>query len=77
MTPDDIQKAITDKHATGGMQVKLENCVDALRSGVKRVHILNGFKKNVLTGEVYTSSGSGTMIVRKAEKTKYRKEVEG
>lgn len=77
MTPDDIQNAIDDKHATGGMQVKLENCVDVLRSGVKRVHILNGFKKDMLRNEVYTAGGSGTMIVRKAEKTKYTKEVEG
>lgn len=76
MTPTDIENAIADGHATGGMQVKLENCIDALKSGVKRVHILNGFKKDMIMGEVYTSNGAGTMIVRKGEKTKYKQEVQ-
>ncbi|MEM6780269.1 MAG: acetylglutamate kinase [Pseudomonadota bacterium] len=75
LTPADIEQMINDKTVIGGMQVKLENCVDALRAGVKRVHILNGFKKDMLRNEVYTKAGTGTMIVRQAEKTKYDKEL--
>lgn len=44
------------------------------RSGVKRVHILNGFHKDVLREEIYTSSGAGTMIVRRREKERYEAE---
>lgn len=75
LTPADIKTLIEVGEVTGGMQVKLENCVDALQSGVKRVHILNGFKKDSLREEVYTSAGSGTMIVRQGEKKKYEQEI--
>jgi len=60
------------------MRVKLENCIYAVRNGVKRVHILNGFKENVLIDEIYSSKGVGTMIVDEKEKTKYiDEELEG
>lgn len=69
----EIEQLITDKTVTDGMKVKLENCIHAVRSGVKRIHILNGFKKDVLRNEIYTSSGIGTMIVRHKEKNAYIK----
>ena len=56
------------------MRVKLENCIQALRSGVRRVHILNGFKKDFLRDEIYTSKGIGTMIVSEDEKDIYLKQ---
>ncbi len=67
----ECEKFIKDGIVTGGMQVKLENCINAVRMGVKRIHILNGFKQHALRDEVYTSEGTGTMIVREAEKAKY------
>lgn len=70
----EIEQLIADGIVTDGMQVKLENCIIALRSGVKRVHILNGLKKDALKNEIYTSKGFGTMIVREKEKKKYIKE---
>lgn len=70
----EIEKLIKDGIVTDGMQVKLENCIHALRSGVKRVHILNGLRKDTLKDEVYTSTGSGTMIVREEEKNIYLKQ---
>ena len=73
LTTNEIEQLIKDKIVTDGMKVKLENCVDALRSGVKRIHILNGFKKDSLLKEVYTAGGSGTMIVRQKEKDNYLK----
>lgn len=75
LTASELQDLIDDEVVSGGMQVKLENCIDALKSGVKRVHILNGFKKDTLKNEVYTGSGAGTMIVRRAEKRNYEKEL--
>lgn len=74
LTAREIEELIKKGIVTDGMQVKLENCVTALRSGVKRVHILNGFKKDALRDEVYTSTGSGTMIVREKEKKVYMKQ---
>ena len=74
LTAKEIEKLIKDNIVTDGMRVKLENCISALRSGVKRVHILNGFKRDALRNEVYTADGFGTMIVREKEKKKYLKE---
>lgn len=74
LTAKEIEQLIADGIVTDGMQVKLENCISALRSGVKRVHILNGFKKDALRNEIYTSEGFGTMIVRENEKKRYIKE---
>lgn len=75
LTASELEQRIADGTVTGGMRVKLESCIDALRSGVKRVHILNGFCKNALHDEVYTPSGTGTMIVRQREKNAYEREV--
>jgi len=74
LTATEIEQLIADKIVTDGMRVKLENCVNALRDGVKRVHILNGLKKDTLRNEIYTAEGKGTMIVRANEKKKYIKE---
>jgi acetylglutamate kinase len=71
LTVKDIEKLIKEKIVTDGMKVKLENCMNALKSGVRRVHILNGFKKDTLRDEIYTSRGIGTMIVRDKEKQNY------
>lgn len=45
-----------------GMIPKLGACVDALRAGVERAHILNGTIPHALLLEVYTNEGIGTMI---------------
>ena len=74
LTVREIESLIKNKIVTDGMRVKLESCIQALRSGVKRVHILNGFKKDTLRNEVYTSGGSGTMIIREKEKLIYLKQ---
>lgn len=74
LTAREIEGLIEDKIVTDGMRVKLESCIHALRSGVNRVHILNGFKRDSLRNEVYTSSGTGTMIVREKEKQLYLKQ---
>lgn len=74
ITAGELQAFIDDGVVKDGMRVKMENCIEALHAGVKRVHILNGFKKDMLRDEVYTSTGAGTMIVRRTEKRKYEKE---
>jgi len=74
LTAREIEQLIADKIVTDGMQVKMENCIHAVRNGVKRIHILNGLKRDALRNEIYTKTGIGTMIVREKEKNKYLKE---
>lgn len=75
LTGRQTEQLIADGFVTGGMQVKLENCIAALRSGVKRVHIINGFTKDALKKEVYTKEGIGTMIIRHKNKKLYELEL--
>jgi acetylglutamate kinase len=45
-----------------GMLPKLRSCLEALRGGVKRAHIINGTVKHALLLEIYTPEGIGTML---------------
>lgn len=49
----------------GGMLPKLKNCVDAVRNGVSRVHILDGRIPHCLLLEFFTNKGIGTAIIHK------------
>ena len=49
--------------ATGGMIAKLQNLFDPLKRGVKSAHVISGSERNALLAEVFTDSGTGTMIV--------------
>jgi acetylglutamate kinase len=46
-----------------GMIPKVEACLDALRSGVKKTHIIDGRVRHSLLLEIYTDRGVGTEIV--------------
>jgi acetylglutamate kinase len=46
-----------------GMIPKVEACLDALRAGVKKTHIIDGRLKHSLLLEIYTDRGVGTEIV--------------
>ena len=48
--------------ATGGMLPKLTNCINALKEGVSRVHILDGRIPHCLLLEIFTNRGIGTAI---------------
>lgn len=75
ITDEDIPNLIADGTATGGMQVKLENCLHALKEGVKRIHLINGFEKDALIKEIYDAEGRGTMILLKEEYDSYTNEM--
>jgi acetylglutamate kinase len=45
------------------MLPKVEACLDALRAGVKKTHIIDGRLKHSLLLEIYTDVGVGTEIV--------------
>jgi acetylglutamate kinase len=59
---DGLEKLIGDGKVSEGMIPKVESCVDALRTGVRRAHILDGRLPHALLLELFTSEGVGTMV---------------
>lgn len=51
----------------GGMLPKVASATRCLEAGVPRVHIVDGRRPGALLEEVFTTEGSGTLIVREAE----------
>jgi len=61
-TPDELDGLMADGTIAGGMIPKVESCVQAVRHGVGRAHILDGRIPHVLLLEVFTDAGIGTMV---------------
>ena len=61
-TPDELDGLMADGTIAGGMIPKVESCVHAVRSGVRRAHILDGRIPHVLLLEIFTDDGIGTMV---------------
>ena len=60
--PFDIENLIKWKIVEGGMIPKIENCVDAVENGVRGVVILDGRKPHSILHEIFSDTGSGTLI---------------
>jgi len=58
----DAQKLIDDGVATGGMIPKLGTAIEAVKSGVEAVVILDGRRAHGLLVELFTDVGAGTLI---------------
>ena len=59
---DDIPRLIDRGIIEGGMIPKVECCLDALASGVKTTHILDGRELHSILLELLTDKGIGTMV---------------
>ena len=59
---EEAEELLASGSLTSGMLPKLRSCVDAVRSGVRRAHIINGTIDHALLLELYTDSGIGTMV---------------
>ncbi len=46
-----------------GMIPKVECCVEALRGGVKKTHIIDGRKRHAVLLEIFTEEGVGTEVI--------------
>ena len=57
----------------GGMLPKLNNCTEAIKNGVNRVHILDGRIPHCLLLEIFTDHGVGTAIVADQDKESMQK----
>lgn len=65
LTPKQIDDLVTDGTLSGGMLPKIGSALDAARSGVKSVHIIDGRVEHALLLEVLTDEGVGTLIKAK------------
>jgi acetylglutamate kinase len=62
MTVTQAEEAIFTGVATGGMIPKLETAIAAVRAGVEAVVILDGRQPHAMLAELFSESGSGTLI---------------
>ena len=62
MTIADVEARVADGTITGGMIPKVENCVDAVRRGVKGAVILDGRMPHACLLELFKDGGIGTLI---------------
>lgn len=69
LTETDIHEMIDTGVITGGMIPKVMGCLDTIRRGVGRAHIIDGRIPHSILLEIFTGKGIGTMIMR--EKTPY------
>jgi acetylglutamate kinase len=65
ITPKQIDDMVTDGTIEGGMLPKISSALDAAKSGVKSVHIIDGRVEHALLLEILTDEGVGTLIKSK------------
>jgi len=62
LTAKHIDALFADGTLSGGMLPKISSALDAARSGVKSVHIIDGRVEHALLLEILTDEGVGTLI---------------
>ena len=67
ITVDEVDSLIERNVISGGMAPKIKSAEAALRSGVNKVHIIDGRIKHSLMLEIFTDTGIGTEIIRSRE----------
>lgn len=73
LTLEEADKLLASGVIGGGMLPKLQNCIDAVKEGVSRVHIMDGRIDHSLLLEFFTNKGIGTAIID-SENTLYDNE---
>ena len=64
MDINEAQEFIDKGVVGGGMLPKLANCIEAMKNGVSRVHMLDGRVEHCLLLEFFTEKGIGTAIIK-------------
>ncbi len=62
LTPKKIDELVADGTLSGGMLPKISSALDAAKSGVPAVHIIDGRVEHCLLLEIMTDQGVGTLI---------------
>jgi acetylglutamate kinase len=65
LTEKQARKMIQDGVVGAGMIPKVECCIEALKGGVGKTHIIDGRVKHAVLLEIFTKEGVGTEVVRK------------
>ena len=65
LTKKEVTKMIKEKVIKDGMLPKVSCCLDALKAGVYKTHIVDGRVQHALLLEIFTEDGIGTQIVEK------------
>jgi acetylglutamate kinase len=65
LTEKQARKLIQDGVVGAGMIPKVECCIEALKGGVGKTHIIDGRVKHAVLLEIFTKEGVGTEVVRK------------
>ncbi len=63
VTESDIQKLIQKGILKGGMKLKIEMALKALKSGINKAHFIDGSLEHSILKEIFTDKGIGTEIV--------------
>lgn len=64
---NEAEKLIAEGVISGGMLPKIQNCIEALKEGVSRIHIMDGRIPHSLLLEIFTNKGIGTAILKESE----------
>ena len=64
LTEDQAETMINNGEISGGMIPKIRSCLNAIRGGVPKAHIIDGRVAHALLLEILTDEGIGTEIVR-------------
>ena len=65
LTKKEVAAMIKEKVIKDGMLPKVKCCLDALKTGVHKTHIVDGRVQHALLLEIFTEDGIGTQIVEK------------
>ena len=63
LTAEECRDLIASGVIDSGMIPKVEACLDSLRAGVRKTHIIDGRLRHSLLLEIYTDRGVGTEII--------------
>lgn len=63
LTIAQVRKLVADGTIQGGMIPKVESCIGALESGVRKIHIIAASMDHALLLEIFTAEGIGTELL--------------
>jgi acetylglutamate kinase len=62
LNSEECQQLIREGVIDSGMIPKVEACLDSLRAGVRKTHMIDGRVRHSLLLEIYTDQGVGTEV---------------
>lgn len=77
LTANEAEELLTSGSVGKGMIPKVRCCLDAVRGGVGRAHIVDGREPHAILTELFTDHGCGTMIVGNDNGVGAERRIEG